>query len=139
MARLPNRHPLPFTFSHPAAVLPLRRFGDLSALVIGSMVPDAGYLLILELPRQLTHGCLGLIVFCLPVGLALYGFYHGLLRRPFLALLPDGVRLRLSGRTEFPATLAGGASLSACCWAASPTCCGMRCRIRRTWKRRRPG
>lgn len=106
-ARLSAAIKVPFTFSHPAAVLPLRRFGDLSALVIGSMVPDAGYLLILDLPRHLTHGSVGLVVFCIPVGLGVYFFYHGLLRRPFMHLMPNGVRLRLSERTAFPTTSTG--------------------------------
>lgn len=37
---------MPFTGSHPAAVLPLLRWGLIpSALVIGSMSPDLGYFL----------------------------------------------------------------------------------------------
>jgi hypothetical protein len=38
---------MPATFAHPAAVLPFRFFGarwfNFTALVIGSMAPDAGY------------------------------------------------------------------------------------------------
>ncbi|MBA3727450.1 MAG: DUF4184 family protein, partial [Armatimonadetes bacterium] len=38
---------MPWTFSHPAAVLPLRRLCpqslDFAALVIGSTTPDIGY------------------------------------------------------------------------------------------------
>ena len=43
---------MPWTFAHPAAILPLRRFCpaplDFSALVIGSMVPDLGYYSLLQ-------------------------------------------------------------------------------------------
>lgn len=100
---------MPFTFAHPAAVLPLRRHGDLSALVIGSMVPDAGYLLLLEIPRALTHGLPGLLVFCLPAGLIVYLLYHRVLREPFLALAPQGVRLRLVEHSALPGSWRGWA------------------------------
>lgn len=98
---------MPFTFAHPAAVLPLRRYGDLSALVIGSMVPDTGYLLMLELPRELTHGLPALLMFCLPAGLIAYLLYHRVLREPFLALAPAGVRLRLVEHSALPASWRG--------------------------------
>lgn len=98
---------MPFTLAHPAAILPLRRYGDLSALVIGSMVPDTGYLLLLEIPRQLTHGLEALLTFCLPAGILMYLLYHRVLREPFLALAPDGVRLRLAEHSELPASWRG--------------------------------
>lgn len=31
---------MPFTFSHPAIILPLRKNGSVTALVIGGTVPD---------------------------------------------------------------------------------------------------
>jgi hypothetical protein len=50
---------MPFTISHVAAVLPfhraLRRQGYFSAAIVGSMVPDLGFLLPLHLPRSATH------------------------------------------------------------------------------------
>ena len=36
---------MPFTLSHPAAVIPLRRWGIFSALIIGSIMPDSVYFL----------------------------------------------------------------------------------------------
>lgn len=97
---------MPFTFAHPAAVLPLRRYGDVSALVIGSMVPDAGYLLLMEIPRPHTHAVSALFTFCLPAGLIAYLLYHRLLREPFLALAPQGVRLRLLEHPPLPGSWA---------------------------------
>lgn len=96
---------MPFTFAHPAAVLPLRRFGDLSALVIGSLVPDAGYLLMVEIPRELTHGLGALWTFCLPAGLLAYLLYHRLLREPLLALAPDAVCQRMDESSALPGSL----------------------------------
>jgi hypothetical protein len=81
-----------FPLAHPAAVLPLRRwFKWLSfpALVIGSLVPDAGYLV----PQlgDLSHQFLGSILFGLPVGgLILAAFY--VLRTPVVVRMPMPVR-----------------------------------------------
>jgi hypothetical protein len=66
---------MPYPFAHPAAVLPLvgpmGRFGVTSALVIGSMVPDAWYL-VPGLVRVDSHSAAGLFWFCLPAGLLAY-------------------------------------------------------------------
>ena len=56
---------MPFTVSHAAAVLPLRRYLPglpLSAMVIGSMLPDFGFL-IPHMDRNLSHGFGGLFLF----------------------------------------------------------------------------
>lgn len=91
---------MPFTFAHPAASVPLRRllgqYGVLSALVIGSLTPDFAYFLPLEIPRSASHSFLGLLWFCVPIGLLTYILYHVFLKRPLLWLLPLGVRRRLS-------------------------------------------
>jgi hypothetical protein len=71
---------MPYPFAHPAAVLPLirpmGRFGVTSALVIGSMVPDAWYL-VPGLERADSHSAAGLLWFCLPLGFLLYLVWNG--------------------------------------------------------------
>ena len=83
---------MPFPLAHPAAVLPFRRwFKWLSfpALVIGSLAPDAGYLV--PQLRGLPHSFLGTILFGLPVGgLILAAFYA--LRRPVVVRMPSRLR-----------------------------------------------
>ena len=73
---------MPFPLAHPAAVLPLRRFcpGILSfpALVLGSLVPDAGYLLANYQVDQFSHSLPGLVGFALPVGLVALLVFQGL-------------------------------------------------------------
>ena len=64
---------MPFTFSHPAAILPIHsRFKNwipLSALVIGSLVPDAAYYLPTpEHFRTHSHTLLGTFSTSLPFG-----------------------------------------------------------------------
>lgn len=91
---------MPFTFSHPAAVIPLyRRFPRhlvLSALIIGSMAPDFQYFLPFDVDRRDSHSLPGILWFCLPVGMALYLVFHLLLKRPLLGLLPRSIQIRLA-------------------------------------------
>jgi len=50
---------VPFTGSHPAAVLPFFRVLVPAALVIGSMVPDLPYYLPSPVPGSVTHTATG--------------------------------------------------------------------------------
>lgn len=74
---------MPFTFSHPAAILPIHsRFKNwipLSALVIGSMVPDAAYYLpVPEHFRRNSHTLLGTFSTSLPAGIILWLIFYWL-------------------------------------------------------------
>jgi hypothetical protein len=100
---------MPFTLAHPAAVLPFRRFGarqtSLSALVLGSMMPDLGYFFALRVPAALTHSIAGIFLFCLPAGLLAYILFHAVLRRPLIALAPGAVSSRMDATHPwFPRT-----------------------------------
>ena len=77
---------MPYPFAHPAAVIPLARFGVPSALVIGSIVPDLWYFVPLA-TRAESHSLGGLLLFCLPLGLVLYLLFHLLLKQPLVELL----------------------------------------------------
>jgi hypothetical protein len=91
---------MPYPFAHPAAVLPLAplmgRLAVPSALVIGSMVPDLWQLLPFG-SRQMSHSASGLLLFCLPVGLAVYLVFHLLLKNACMALLPPALAGRVRG------------------------------------------
>ena len=95
---------MPFTLSHPLAVVPLRHTGLVfSALVVGSMSPDFEYFL-RPLERVLpvgsddhaSHTLGGMFVICLPPGLLLLWLWHELLKRPLLELAPESHRIRLA-------------------------------------------
>lgn len=105
---------MPVTLAHPALAIPLRRLlggaGVLSALVIGSVIPDVHYFLPLPLSRSWTHSLLGVPLVCLPLGLLAYVAFHLALKRPLAALLPASWQARL-------APLAG-ARLPAAPWSA---------------------
>ena len=95
---------MPFTFAHPAASVPLLRplgrYGVLSALVIGSLMPDLGYILPFSITRDESHSLLGLLWFCLPAGLVNYVLFHVLLKGPLLGLLPEFAFSRLGMHAE---------------------------------------
>ena len=82
---------MPFTFAHPAAILPLRRYCpsllNFPALFIGSMTPDAGYYLHNWQWAMLGHSFVGSLTFDVPAGLAFLGVFY-LCLRPISALVP---------------------------------------------------
>jgi hypothetical protein len=97
---------MPFTFSHPAAVLPIharfKKWIPLSALVVGSMVPDAAYYLPMpEHFKRHSHSLLGTFSTSLPLGiLALLVFYW--MAAPLVSLLPSPHREALQPELKPP-------------------------------------
>src|SRR4051794_39834444 len=92
--------PVPFTGSHPAAVLPfLGSPLPASALVIGSLAPDVPYYLPWW-PGPPTHTAVGVVTVDLALGAAGWALWHGVLSAPALATAPAGVRRRLAGRAR---------------------------------------
>jgi len=87
---------MPWTFAHPAAILPFRQRLPLAALVIGSVSPDIGYYLGLFQFATFAHTAPGVLLACLPLGAAGLGLVH-LLREPVIDLLPQPHRGALRG------------------------------------------
>jgi hypothetical protein len=89
---------MPFTISHIAAVLPfsraLARWRILSATVIGSMVPDFGFLMPWRPARVDTHSALALLTFCLPVGVATFWVFQQMIKTAVMEVLPDAAYCR---------------------------------------------
>lgn len=72
---------MPWTLSHPALLLPLRRLTpqpfDFAALVLGSMTPDLGYYINNFPLASFAHTLPGSFIACLPSGaLLMVVFYH---------------------------------------------------------------
>lgn len=93
---------MPFTLSHPAAVLPLlprrRRLavaGVGSALAVGSMAPDLPYYLAMDWPRESTHTLASVLWFSVPAGLVAWLAFQHLLKAPALFVLPRAFRARI--------------------------------------------
>ena len=100
---------MPFTVSHIAAVLPfsrpLARWRLLSATIVGSMVPDFGLLLPTRPPRIETHSAIGLLTFCLPVGLGTFWIFQLIIKPAITDILPNGAYMRWQ-RSAAPAAIA---------------------------------
>ena len=87
---------MPFTGSHPAAVLPfLGTPLPASALVIGSMAPDIPYYLPFQ-PALYTHTALSIVTTDLLLGALAWSVWHGLLAPPALSAAPRALRARLA-------------------------------------------
>lgn len=102
---------MPFTPTHILAVVPFAaaRSGWLpfAALAIGAMVPDIPIFLpdaagLVGWSYGRTHSVPGLISADLPLGLIGYLVFVGLLRRPLVALLPDGWQSRCADLVRRP-------------------------------------
>jgi len=93
---------MPFTFAHPALIIPLlrgrQRWPWLSAtgLVAGSVAPDFEKFFRLKLASTHSHTIASLFYFSCPVGLGLALLFHGLVRQPLLRHLPAFLHHRLS-------------------------------------------
>ncbi len=91
---------MPFTVSHAAAVLPLRRLNLISsAFIVGSMAPDFPYVIGNTQYRDLGHRFPGLVVFTLPASLLALWLFHNVIKRPVVELLPTGMQRRIHQQT----------------------------------------
>ncbi len=96
---------MPFTFSHPAIVLPLtylnKRLYSLTGLIIGSITPDFEYFLRMKVSSVYSHTWLGLFWFDLPLGFLLTYIYHNIVRDQFINNLPRWLNKRFIVYTNF--------------------------------------
>ena len=93
---------MPFTFSHPALVLPLLRkpqkWLSASGLLAGSVVPDFEYFLRMRKGLSYySHTWVGLLWFDLPFAVLLTLLFHQVVRLPLLAHLPAPLQARFVG------------------------------------------
>ncbi len=90
---------MPFTFAHPAVVLPFRlfprRWVSWTGLIIGSLTPDFEGFIHLGGPKVVSHSWAGMFWWDLPVGLALCFIFHLLFRDLLIDQLPGFLRRRV--------------------------------------------
>lgn len=96
---------MPFTFSHPAIVLPLRilprQWFSMTGLVIGSLTPDFEYFIRMRVQSNYSHTIYGLFWFDLPLGLLLAFIFHNIVRDNLFNNLPTILKSRLLKFSEF--------------------------------------
>ncbi|KQL44489.1 hypothetical protein AN963_24125 [Brevibacillus choshinensis] len=81
---------MPFTFAHPAIVLPLRQhhYFHFPALLIGSMAPDYEYFFRMQAYSTYSHTIVGVFYFDIPLVIMLWLLYTHVVKRPLLHSLP---------------------------------------------------
>jgi hypothetical protein len=90
---------MPFTASHPAAVLALARWGlPGSALVIGSIAPDMPMFLQVPAVTHVAHTPLGIPTVDLAIGAVGFVVWQALFAPALVALAPRALRARLPDR-----------------------------------------
>lgn len=96
---------MPFTFSHPAIILPLtflpRQWYSLTGLVVGSLTPDFEYFLRMRIQSNYSHTLGGLFWFDLPLGVLLAFIFHNMVRDSLFDNLPSILNSRLSKFKQF--------------------------------------
>ena len=84
---------MPFTFSHPAIVIPLKKWKpgwfSYSGLVIGSMSPDMLYFIQMDGEADYGHSLPGIFMFDIPFTLLATVFFHRWLRNILILYLPS--------------------------------------------------
>ncbi len=89
---------MPFTFSHPAIILPLQKaspkYFNFTALVIGSLAPDLPYFLSLSY-TDYGHHLPGLMALGLPLTLIFSWLFHNLIKIPLISNLPKFIQTKL--------------------------------------------
>lgn len=115
---------MPYAIAHPAAIIPLHRwlgrFSVPSALVIGSVIPDAWYF-VPFLGRPDTHTVHGALLYCLPLALLAYALYHLVAKEPLLALLPRALEAKLRAFNPAGLPRASWAAVALCAAAGALT------------------
>lgn len=83
---------MPFTFAHPAAVIPLqalfRRYVCFTGLVVGSMSPDFEYFIHFKPYSVWGHTLAGFFLYNFPLVLLVSWLFHRVIKKPLLANLP---------------------------------------------------
>lgn len=91
---------MPFTFSHPAVILPFNRMASgrlsMTGLVIGSMTPDFEYFFRGKILSLYSHTWIGLFWFDLPLGVMVLIVYELWIKEPLINHLPTNFYQRFN-------------------------------------------
>ncbi|MEN2400440.1 DUF4184 family protein [Flavobacterium sp. MC2016-06] len=96
---------MPFTFSHPAIILPLnylpKKWFSLTGLIIGSLTPDFEYFIRMKVQSNYSHTFAGIFWFDLPLAILIAFLYHNIVRDNLSNNLPKFLRERIQIFNEF--------------------------------------
>jgi hypothetical protein len=88
---------MPFTFSHPAIVLPFfkNKKWSITGLIIGSMAPDFEFFFRMRTQSEISHTFHGLLLIDFPLAIIVVILFHGILKKSLISNSPDFVQNRL--------------------------------------------
>jgi len=96
---------MPFTFSHPALVLPLkflpRHWFSMSGLIIGSLTPDFEYFIRMRIQSDYSHTIGGLFWFDMPLGIIITFIFHDIVRDSLFDNLPIFLKSKFAPFKQF--------------------------------------
>ncbi|GHA62145.1 DUF4184 family protein [Pontibacter akesuensis] len=96
---------MPFTFSHPAIVLPLKKLKpnwfSVNGLVLGSMAPDLQYFLKMSGASDFGHTAIGVFAIDLPLSFLVAIAFHRWVRNSLIRHLPSPLDTRYSDFLTF--------------------------------------
>jgi len=96
---------MPFTFSHPAVIIPLlyfpKKWISLTGLIIGSMIPDFEYFIRMKPFSEYSHTLGGVFWFDLPLAILVAFIYHNIVRNALFDRFPAFLQVRFSGFKNF--------------------------------------
>ena len=94
---------MPFTFSHPAAILPFSKSSRLSqtGLIIGSIVPDLEFYFKLRLSENIGHTLTGIFLFDLPIAVLVAFIFHAIIKAPLYEASPMWIKSRMTAYLNF--------------------------------------
>lgn len=89
---------MPFTFSHPAIILPLnylsKKWFSMTGLIIGSLIPDFEYFIRMKIESNYSHTFWGIFYFDLPLGILLTFIFHNIVKTELFKNLPKKLHQR---------------------------------------------
>jgi hypothetical protein len=96
---------MPFTFAHPAIILPFnycsKRYISLTGLVAGSLTPDFEYFIRMRIKGIYGHTLSGMFWFDLPLAILLAFLFHNIVRNQLVIHLPAFLTARFQRFTTF--------------------------------------
>lgn len=105
MPPLINHFCMPFTFCHPAIILPFlalkRSWFSVTGLIVGSMGPDLEYFTRMKILATYGHDWIWGLVLGIPLGYLYSYVYHNWVRNCFIDALPNFLQQRFSTERFF--------------------------------------
>jgi hypothetical protein len=96
---------MPFTFSHPAIILPLKylpkKWFSLTGLIIGSLTPDFEYFIRMKVQSNYSHTFAGIFWFDFPLALLIAFLFHNIVRNNLFINSPKFLRQRIQAFNKF--------------------------------------